>query len=504
MRSLTRGWILVAAATLSAADAARAACPPAPLPACREAGKARLTIGAAGSTLADRLRWTWKLGAPTALADFGDPRGGTTYSFCAWDADGPVAELVLPSGGTCGGAPCWSQRGATAYRYRDAAGAQAGITAVRLKASAEARAKITLAACGADLPPVTLPHGPPLTVQLLRDDTAVCFETIFPDASFSTNTPTATRASTRFDAGAPVPALPSAACGLPLTLYAAGAVTADALVHDGLTRTFRVYVPSSYDAAAPTPVVFLFHGGFGSGAQIEAHAKIVEVAGEKGFIAVSPDGVLSPGGIRTWNGGGCCGYAASAGIDDVGFMRALVDRLEANACVDRRRVYATGISNGAILTYRLACDLADRIRAIGPVAGTDMTTACAPARPVPVMHIHGSDDVNVPFDGGFGCGLAGVPFTSVPETMARAVGRNACVGAPFVYLAEGDGTCTRQGYCPLGADVDLCIIAGGGHVWPGGTPPLLPGIGSCLFGYQSQTFLATRVLWDFFALHPHG
>jgi len=501
-RPVNLGRVLLAASVLMAAETTTAACPPAPLPACREAGMARLTIGTDNTGQARRLRWTWKLGARTTLTEFGDPLSSSTYSLCAWEPGGSAVELVVPPGGTCGSAPCWSLQGTTTYRYRDAAGAQAGIETVRLKASPQSRAKIAVVARGSDLPAVALPLVAPLTVQLLRSDSAICFETIFPDMSFAQNDSAAARATMRFDPAAPVPELPGAGCGQPLALYVPGTATPDALVHDGLTRTFRVYVPASYDPATPTPVVLLFHGGFGSGAQIEANAKIVEVAEEKGFIAVSPDGVLSPGGIRTWNGGGCCGYATSAGIDDVGFVRALIDRLETNACVDRRRVYAAGMSNGAVLTHRLACDLADRIRAIGPVAGTDMTSSCAPARPVAVMHVHGSDDANVPFDGGLGCGLAGVPFTSVPGTIARAVSRNGCEGTPYTSLVQGDGTCTRQGQCPFGTDVDLCVIAGGGHVWPGGTPPILPGIGDCLFGYQSQSFIATRVLWNFFALHP--
>ena len=498
--------VILAVAALLAAHAAEAACPPAPRPACREAGMSRLRIGTDDAGQVRRFRWTWKLGARTALGEFGDPLASSAYSLCAWEPAGPVAELELPPGGTCGGVPCWRLQGTTAYRYRDPAATQAGIESVRLQASPQARTRVTVVARGDGLQAMTPPVAAPLTVQLLRNDSPICFETILAAASFTRNDPAAARATQRFDAAAPVAALPSGACGQALALYAPGyapgAATADALEHDGLTRTFRVYVPLAYDPATPMPVVLLFHGGFGSGAQIEANAKIVEVAEEEGFIAVSPDGVLSPAGIRTWNGGTCCGYATGAGIDDVGFVRALIDHLEAGACIDRRRVYAAGMSNGAVLTHRLACDLADRIRAIGPVAGTDMTTSCAPARAVPLLHVHGSDDGNVPFDGGLGCGLAGVPFTSVPETIARAVDRDGCDGAPYTRLVQGDGSCTRYGTCPLGADVDLCVIAGGGHVWPGGTPPILPGIGDCPFGYQSPSFVATRVLWDFFALHP--
>jgi polyhydroxybutyrate depolymerase len=121
---------------------------------------------------------------------------------------------------------------------------------------------------------------------------------------------------------------------------------------------------------------------------------------------------------------------------------------------------------------------------------------------VPVLHVHGTADLNVPFEGGFGCGVAGVAFTSVPETLSRAAAINGCTGKTSVALVEGDGTCIRQGSCPAGGDVQLCTVANGGHVWPGGEPPLIDGLPGCPFGYQSQSFDATTVLWDFFRTRP--
>lgn len=237
-----------------------------------------------------------------------------------------------------------------------------------------------------------------------------------------------------------MPPLPSAGCGAPLAVYAAGVSTVDSLVHDGLMRSFRVYVPPSYDPSGGTlaPVVLLLHGGFGSGAQIESSSRILEVADANGFIVVSPDGVAGPGGVRTWNGGGCCGYAVTNNIDDVGFMSALVDRLEANLCLDRRRTYAAGMSNGAIMSHRLACDLAGRIRAVGSVSGAMMADPCAPVRPLPVIEIHGTGDLNVPYDGGMGCGAAGVPFPSVDETVSGWRARDGCSGAASALLEQGD------------------------------------------------------------------
>jgi polyhydroxybutyrate depolymerase len=285
--------------------------------------------------------------------------------------------------------------------------------------------------------------------------------------------------------------------------YPLGVATADSLVHRGVTRTFRVYLPGSYDRSTPRPVVLNFHGGFGSGAQQEASARITEVANEAGFIAVSPDGVPDPVlGIRSWNGGGCCGYAMNSNVDDVGFVRALLDRLEVTACIDRRRVYAQGISNGAILSHRLACELADRIRAIGPVAGTDMTASCEPTRPVPVLEIHGSADPFVPYGGGLGCGPGGIAYASVPETIEGWRTRGGCSDKSVPGAPRPESTCDRFPGCAAGVDVEQCTVTNGGHVWPGGTAPLGSGIGGCAFGYQSQTFVASSELWNFFAAHP--
>ena len=476
-----------------------AACPPVPLPACRNAGLSKLSIDHVADPTRDRLRWTWSKGPAVGAGDFGEPTATTAYALCAWGPSGLVLDLAIAPGGTCAGKSCWGPQGSAGYAFKDPAGAQSGVRSLRLVGGS--RGKILLQARGPGVSLPQLPLAAPLTVQLLPSDRNRCFESILTAPSLRKNEARALVAKAA-DPAAAVPALASAGCGQPSPLYAPGSTTLDQLVHDGLTRTFRVHLPPSYDPSTPMPVVVLLHGGFGSGAQIEANARIVEVADEKGFIAVSPDGVLSPGNIRTWNGGGCCGYAVTQNVDDVGFLRAVIDRLEANACTDRRRVYAEGMSNGAIMAHRLACELADRIRAIGPVAGAEMVPACDPSRPVPVMHVHGSADANVPFDGGLGCGPAGVSFPSVAQTIAGWATRDGCRGNPSVARIEGDGICERQGTCAPTVDVQLCVIAGGGHVWPGGTASGVPGIGSCPFGYQTQTFSATRVLWDFFGQHP--
>lgn len=306
----------------------------------------------------------------------------------------------------------------------------------------------------------------------------------------------------KFDPGAAVPALASEGCGGAASSYTTGVSNLDSLVHDGLTRNFRVYLPPTYDDSVPASVVFLLHGGYGSGAQIEASSRMLEVAATEGFVVVSPDGVAGPGGVRTWNGGRCCAYAVDQDIDDVGFVSDMIDRLDSSLCVDRRRIYSTGMSNGAILSHRLACDLADRVRAIAPVSGTDMTWACDSARPVPVLSIHGSADENVPFDGGLGCGPSGASYRSVPATLAAWRQRDDCGETATSSTTVGDAACSVFGACAAGGRVESCVIDNGGHQWPGGEPPAIAGVGACLFGYQSQSFSASVQAWEFFAGQP--
>lgn len=253
--------------------------------------------------------------------------------------------------------------------------------------------------------------------------------------------------------------------------------------HDGRTRSALVHLPTGYDGARPTAIVLDLHGRAFTGASQRDLTDMDDLADEMGFIAVHPDGVG-----RTWNGGVCCGQASRDDIDDVGFIAALLDRLEAELCVDTRRVYATGLSNGGFLSHRLACELSDRIAAIAPVAGVLGVADCAPSRPVPVLHIHGDDDQVVRYDG-----VAG--FLSARSSCERWAELDGCDPTPAVTFTQDDVTCETWTGCNAGAAVELCTIAGGGHTWPGG--PDLP-----LLGRTSRTISASRRAWSFFSAHP--
>ncbi len=268
-------------------------------------------------------------------------------------------------------------------------------------------------------------------------------------------------------------------CGLPIS----GNEFTWSVTVDGLQRSFRVHLPSGYDPSTPTPVVLNFHGRNSNADQQMWISGLTDLADDEGFVAVHPEGV---GG--TWNAGLCCGQAMDQDIDDVGFTAALLDRLEASLCIDPKRVYATGLSNGGFMAHHLGCELAGRIAAFTAVAGPNATPSCTPSRAVPVLHFHGTGDTIVPYDG-FAGQLA------VPSTMQGWVARNGCGSESSVFFQQDEVTCEQWTGCQDGATVQLCTIDGGGHQWPGGFT--IPGL-----GYNTDVISASQMSWAFFVDHP--
>jgi len=270
------------------------------------------------------------------------------------------------------------------------------------------------------------------------------------------------------------------------------------MVHGGLTRMYRVHVPSSYDAAKPAPVVFAFHGGGGNmdyQASDENYGQISKSERE-GFIAVFPNGYskFQSGKFATWNAGTCCAAARDANVDDVGFVRAIVDNLGHQLNIDRGRIFATGMSNGGMMAYRLACEMADTFKAIAPVAGPDGTTSCNPSRPISILHIHAKNDDHAQFGGGAGPKSQEksmvTNFRSVPETVSRWVSRNGCSPTPKRVFEKPGVYCDAYSSCRGGVEVRLCVTDSGGHSWPGaaktrGDEP------------TSKAISANDTMWDF-------
>lgn len=263
----------------------------------------------------------------------------------------------------------------------------------------------------------------------------------------------------------------------------------------GLTRTSIVHVPDSYDPTQGTMLVLNFHGFSSAGWQEALLSRMSGAADQRGFIVAYPEGVAT-----SWNAGDCCGTAWTDSVDDIGFTKALLDRLEKDYCIDPKRVYATGMSNGGFFSHRVGCELADRFAAIAPVAGVlgFPDDKCHPSRPLPIIDFHGTSDPLVPYDGGtpilptLGAGLV---FRSVAETMHFWQLNNGCSGDKKVIYQNGDATCEEWPDCTGGANTVLCTIDGGGHTWPGGLP--VPPLGK-----TSSDIDATATMLDFFQAHP--
>ena len=251
------------------------------------------------------------------------------------------------------------------------------------------------------------------------------------------------------------------------------------LEHGGLMRSALVHVPTDYDPQAPTPVVLNFHGFTQTAAGQQQLSGMNPVAEEHGFVVVYPEGVE-----YSWNAGLCCGQAVLQDVDDVGFVRALVARLHEELCVDAKRVYAAGMSNGGYISHRLACEATDLIAAVAPVSATIVIDPCTPSRPIAVQMFNGTTDLLVPYNGGI--------YQSAPQSLADWVAHDNCSDEPDV-ITNGGVTCETYDECDAGVSVSLCTIEGMGHCWPGNP--------ACPFGTPNEELDASEAAWNFFQHH---
>jgi polyhydroxybutyrate depolymerase len=257
-------------------------------------------------------------------------------------------------------------------------------------------------------------------------------------------------------------------------------------------RYYAIHLPPNYDGVAELPVVIGLHGGFGSAEQLPNQSLLSESADEEGYIALYPDGlgyILAPA-FHFWNAGECCGYPLSAGIDDVQFISDLIDDIGNNYAVDLNRVYATGISNGGMMSYKLACELSDKIAAIAPVAGPLMSHPCNAENPIPVIHFQSYQDSNIPYLGGVGDGASdhyNPPIDSVLNVFASL---NDCASLNDTVYDGTDFTHVVWSECLCSYRVEYFISTDGGHSWPGGVVAL---------GDDPSVLLdANDLMWEFF------
>lgn len=265
----------------------------------------------------------------------------------------------------------------------------------------------------------------------------------------------------------------------------------------GRTRTAIVHVPPGYVAGARVPLVLFFHGGGGSGAQAERAYGMNPIADRERFIVVYPNGTSAGSPLLTWNAADCCAYAYENDVDDVGFVAALLDRLEDDYAIDPDRVYATGMSNGAMMTYRLGCEMAGRFAALAPVSGAQNDPSCSPAAPLSVVVFHGKQDQHVPYYGGYGPASAYPHYdTPVSSAISLWVARDGCATTPeTVTSASGNIVTDTYSGGVGGSEVVLYTINDGGHAWPGSN-------GSVTGDVPNEEIDASELIWAFFARHP--
>ncbi|MGF1640950.1 MAG: alpha/beta hydrolase family esterase [Rhodospirillales bacterium] len=276
---------------------------------------------------------------------------------------------------------------------------------------------------------------------------------------------------------------------------------ARAMTVGGLERHCLVYVPTSLRPGRQAPLVVALHGGGGDPRSFARMTRLHYLAEREGFLLAYPAGTGPHRARRlTWNAGGeSVGWAERHRVDDVAFVRALIDDIARFHAIDGRRIFAIGASKGGMLAYHLACTCSDVFAAVAVVAGSMVSRGCAPRAPVAVLHVHGGRDENVPLRGGRGRRTAhGNVWPPVEEGLAFWRRHNGCTGDRRETYRDAGTACWRSVGRDHG-DVEFCLVADGGHGWPGSRP----GFWQWLFRVRvAGAFPTNRMAWRFFVEHP--
>ncbi|MFM7901870.1 MAG: alpha/beta hydrolase family esterase, partial [Bacteroidota bacterium] len=268
------------------------------------------------------------------------------------------------------------------------------------------------------------------------------------------------------------------------------AQTNGSIQHNGITRNYIVYVPAAYQPGDSWPLVFVLHGFTQTASAIMGVSGFNAIADTGNFIVAYPNGVGN-----AWNTNS--GMTGGSTADDVGFVAALTDTLYALYNIDTNRVFSCGFSAGGYMSHRLACESPRCYAAVASVSGTmsvNAFNACAPARDISVMQIHGTSDAIVSYNGSAQGGK------SVADVIGLWVGQNSCSTSPQVQLlpdinTQDNSTVEKSVYAPCGTgtEVNLYKVIGGGHQWPG-TTSLLGGLGAV-----NRDISASAEIWNFFS-----
>lgn len=276
---------------------------------------------------------------------------------------------------------------------------------------------------------------------------------------------------------------------LMLALARLSAAQSYSFTYQNMVRDYILHLPTGYNSSNQYPLVLNLHGYGSYAAEQQAYSQMNAVADTAKFIVVYPNGVSN-----AWNVGWWTSY--NEGIDDAGFLSALIDTVSKKYTVDAQRVYSCGMSNGGFMSYRLACELNKKVAAIASVTGSmsDSTLYyCTSPRPVPVLEIHGTADNTVPFNGSQGM----IPIDNVIGYWKQKNETTTSVTTPLPDINTSDNsTVTRYHYGNgyEGAEVVLLKVQNGGHTWPGTFPV-------ASLGNTNQDIKASGEIWTFFRRH---
>ncbi|NOR87212.1 MAG: T9SS type A sorting domain-containing protein [Bacteroidales bacterium] len=275
--------------------------------------------------------------------------------------------------------------------------------------------------------------------------------------------------------------------GMPILSLGQQTINAS-IIHDGIQRDYILYIPNSYYSDFPTPLVFNFHGYGSTAFEQMIYGDFRSISDTAGFILVHPMGTVDDLGNTHWNVGW-----GSSGVDDIGFTSALIDSLSLDYNIDEEKIYSTGMSNGGFMSYTLACALSNRIAAIASVTGS-MTVGqpytCDCQHPMPIMEIHGTADVTVPYDGSY-------LFVAIEDVLNYWNDFNNTNNDPIITelpdIDPNDG-CTAEHYLWISGDNNVEVehykIINGEHTWPGSAYDI---------GVTNHDMSASVEIWKFFS-----
>lgn len=284
--------------------------------------------------------------------------------------------------------------------------------------------------------------------------------------------------------------------------------------HGGKKRLWIAHVPASYTGKKPTPMILNFHGAGGNAESAMNSTQMNLHSDKEGYIVVYPEGtgkkVLGKL-LAYWNVEKYMGRNTDvSGVDDLGFVSAIIDDMSKKFNIDSKRIFATGLSRGGMMTYYLACQPNSKIAAFAPVSTNFVNdeATCQPGRPVSIIHFHGTADRVLPYKGGLSDPTLpealsnNVSYLSAPASVTVFAKKNGCSDSPKIVYTKGKASCAGYLSCQDSSEVILCTLTDAGHTWPGGQHDLNLEAWKKIVGSINYDLPANETMWEFFKRHP--